>query len=85
MTVIPNNLLGGYCCPDIIRRVTVLMMGFDLFSYGNGFQGGTNTSASGMYDTSTTDLMGTFKGLRQYYRFGMYSASLSALSHPSSS
>lgn len=56
------------------------MIGFDPFSYGNGFQGGTNTSASGMYDTSTTDLMGTFKGLRQYYRFGMYSASLSALS-----
>lgn len=55
------------------------MMGFRPFSYGSGLQGATNASAGGLYDTSGTDLMGTFSGLRQYYRYGMYSASLSTL------
>jgi hypothetical protein len=46
-------------------------------AYGAAFVGATGTTPS-MYDTSTTDLMGTGKGLRQYYRWGLYSESTRA-------
>jgi hypothetical protein len=46
--------------------------------YGAAYVGSTNKSAS-LYDTSATDLMGTSKGLRQYYRWGLYSESSTAL------
>ncbi|GFZ44993.1 hypothetical protein JCM24511_02719 [Saitozyma sp. JCM 24511] len=42
-------------------------------AYGAAFVGATGTTPS-MYDTSTTDLMGTGKGLRQYYRWGLYNS-----------
>ncbi|AAW47100.2 hypothetical protein CNN01480 [Cryptococcus deneoformans JEC21] len=53
---------------------SIYMAEVNVAAYGNGFQGGTNTSASGLYDTNNTDHMGAFKGLRQYYRYGMYNA-----------
>ncbi|WVQ85068.1 hypothetical protein IAT38_007232 [Cryptococcus sp. DSM 104549] len=52
---------------------SIYMAEVNVAAYGNGLQGGTNKSASGLYDSKNDD-MGTFKGLRQYYRYGMYNA-----------
>ncbi|OWZ66583.1 hypothetical protein AYX15_02212 [Cryptococcus neoformans] len=53
---------------------SIYMAEINVAAYGSGLQGATNASAGGLYDTSGTDLMGTFSGLRQYYRYGMYNA-----------
>ncbi|WVQ73382.1 hypothetical protein IAR50_002953 [Cryptococcus sp. DSM 104548] len=52
---------------------SIYMAEVNVAAYGAGFAGGTNTSASGLYDTKN-DEMGKFKGLRQLYRYGMYNA-----------
>ena len=43
-----------------------------IIRYGAGLQGATGQSAGGLYDTAN-DALGKKKGLRQYYRYGMYS------------
>ncbi|WVO18075.1 hypothetical protein L204_105774 [Cryptococcus depauperatus] len=52
---------------------SIYMAEVNVAAYGSGFQGDTNTSASGLYNTKN-EKMGQFKGLRQYYRYGMYNA-----------
>lgn len=44
----------------------------DVSSYGNAFESATALSAGGLYDTAAHDPMGESKGLRQYYRYGIY-------------
>ncbi|WVQ65585.1 uncharacterized protein L199_003763 [Kwoniella botswanensis] len=48
-------------------------MEVNVAAYGNGYQGANNKSASGLYD-SKNDALGSGKGLRQYYRYGIYNA-----------
>lgn len=45
----------------------------DVASYGAGLAGATKKTVGGLYDTKNI-AMGTSKGLRQYYRYGLYSA-----------
>ncbi|WRT67939.1 uncharacterized protein IL334_004913 [Kwoniella shivajii] len=52
---------------------SIHMMEVNVAAYGNGYQGATNKSASGLYD-SKNDKLGSEKGLRQYYRYGLYNA-----------
>lgn len=49
------------------------MAQIDLQAYGNAFQTATKTSAGGLYDTKN-DKLGSGKGLRQFYRYGLYNA-----------
>ena len=55
--------------PD--QKMSILRVIF--FRYGAGLQGATNTSAGGLYDSAASDKLGISKGLRQYYRYGIYS------------
>ncbi|OCF46004.1 claudin family protein [Kwoniella heveanensis CBS 569] len=52
---------------------SIHMAEVNVAAYGNGYAGGTNKSAAGLYDTKN-DKLGTAKGLRQYYRYGLYNA-----------
>ncbi|KAL7420752.1 hypothetical protein Q5752_004704 [Cryptotrichosporon argae] len=52
----------------------IYMVEVNVAAYGAGLEGATNKTVSGLYDTSTTDALGTSKGLRQYYRYGLYNA-----------
>ncbi|EIW67660.1 claudin family protein [Tremella mesenterica] len=51
----------------------IYMAQINVAAYGNAYQGGTGDSAGGLYDTKN-DALGTGKGLRQYYRYGLYNA-----------
>ncbi|WWC88550.1 uncharacterized protein L201_003461 [Kwoniella dendrophila CBS 6074] len=52
---------------------SIHMMEVNVASLGNGYQGAKNESAGGLYD-SKNDKLGGGKGLRQYYRYGLYNA-----------
>ncbi|KAK8858742.1 hypothetical protein IAR55_002971 [Kwoniella newhampshirensis] len=49
----------------------IYMAEVNVAAYGNGYQGAKTVSAAGLYDTKN-EKMGTGKGLRQYYRYGLY-------------
>ncbi|KAK4685132.1 hypothetical protein P7C73_g5031, partial [Tremellales sp. Uapishka_1] len=50
------------------------MVEVNVAAYGNAYVGVKNGTAAGLYDSSTKDKMGTEKGLRQYYRYGLYNS-----------
>ncbi|WVW84850.1 hypothetical protein I302_106885 [Kwoniella bestiolae CBS 10118] len=52
---------------------SIHFMEVNVAAYGNGYQGANNKSAAGLYD-SKNEKLGTGKGLRQYYRYGIYKA-----------
>jgi hypothetical protein len=49
------------------------MVEVNVAAYGNALKTATNTTPSGLYDTNANDKLGGGKGLRQYYRWGLYS------------
>ncbi|WWD18637.1 hypothetical protein CI109_103090 [Kwoniella shandongensis] len=51
----------------------IYMAEVNVAAFGNGFEGATKTSAGGLYNTKN-EKMGYGKGLRQYYRYGLYNA-----------
>jgi hypothetical protein len=55
------------------------MVEVNIAAYGNALKTATNTTPSGLYDTEPKAKMGTGDGLRQYYRWGMYSECLSSI------
>ncbi|WVQ96490.1 hypothetical protein IAU59_003595 [Kwoniella sp. CBS 9459] len=52
---------------------SIHMAEVNVAGYGNGYVGATNKSAEGLYNTKN-DKLGSGKGLRQYYRYGLYNA-----------